>query len=100
MSNTNNQPDFSRPFNRGNLDCHIVLDHSTTCAGLMKQVRNAFREGITCFRFTFQHGKRKFEDGIALRPEVHDEQDAVAMATDIWAVFCRTVAKCIQEERR
>lgn len=91
--------DFSRPFNRGNLDAHIKLDHSTTCGGLMKQVVNAYKEGITCFRFTFEHNGRKFEDGIALRPEVHDEADAMEMATDIWAMFCKTVQKVIREGR-
>lgn len=72
-----------RHFQRGNADLEINLAEQTNFFGFANRVKNAFREGITCFRFRVG----KMVSPVALRPEIHDENDAIALAQDIWADY-------------
>lgn len=57
----------------------------------MRTIQGAFVKGFTCFKFILKIKGRTFEDGFALRPEIHDEKGAVEMAHEAWMKFQNTI---------
>lgn len=72
--------------------CVVTFDASTKVGEVKRRVLNAFLEGIYCFRFVMQHGKRCFEDRVAL-PKDADEACALEMAEHQFQRFLNTVVK-------
>lgn len=86
---------MSQNFSRHNREFIYIFDEKSTWQGCMRDVRHAFVEGFTCFKFTLTIKGRKFEDRIALRPEIHDEKAAVEMAHEMWMKFENTIQKVL-----
>lgn len=70
-------------FTRHNKDIELNLRDFDSPFAFMNRVKNCFIEGITCFRFRFG----TMVSPMALRPEIHDESDAIALAQDVWADY-------------
>lgn len=72
--------------------CVVTFDASTKVGEVKRRVLNAFLEGIYCFQFVLRHGKRRFEDRVAL-PKDADEACALEMAEHQFDRFVNTVVQ-------
>jgi hypothetical protein len=85
-------------YGRGNKDFQYRFDEKATWEGCMRAVQNAFVDGCTCFGFFLAVKGRKFQEGFALRPEIHDEKAAVEMAHEVWLKFQNTIQMVLDPE--
>jgi hypothetical protein len=92
-SDPNFKPDFSQPFTRGNKDVQIDLGTMRSGLELAMRVAYLFKQGFTCFRFMFRYGARVFQENCALRPEVHNLEDAQEQAGEVWRHFNNMLRK-------
>lgn len=60
-------------------------------------IRNAFTEGFTCFEFNVKIKGKRWRARGGLRPELHDEKDAIDFAEEIWEEFESIVAESFQK---
>ena len=72
--------------------CVVTLDASAKLGAVKRRVLNAFLEGIYCFRFVLKHGRRSFEDRVAL-PKDADDACALEMAEHQFQRFLNTVVR-------
>jgi hypothetical protein len=84
---------MSENFQRGNALFRYTFDETAKKPTFLLMIRNAFAEGFTCFEFYINiKGNRYLACG-GLRPELHDEKDAMDFAEEIWGEFVSIVAE-------
>jgi hypothetical protein len=83
-------------FQRGNALFKFTFDETAKKLPFLLTIRNAFTEGFTCFEFNVNIKSAQWRARGALRPELHEEKDALNFAAEIWAEFEGIVAESIK----
>lgn len=84
-------------FQRHNKLFCYTFDETAKKPTFLLTIRNAFIEGFTCFQFQVSIKGKKFEARGALRPEIHNEKDAMDFAEEIWTEFESIVRECFSK---
>ena len=82
-------------YRRWNKEFTLHLSEAETWESCMRTIQSAFVNGCTCFRFCLKIKGFKFQDGFALRPEIHNEKAAIEASHEMWLKFKNTIFKVL-----
>jgi hypothetical protein len=80
-------------FTKGNALFKYTFDETARQIPFQVTIRNAFIEGFTCFEFHVNMRGKQYMARAGLRPELHNEKDAMDFAEEIWGEFESIVAE-------